>query len=107
MIVRPLKAAKPATTSAIDARSQVTVMRGSSRPARDVTSVLLTSRTSGRAARGAGAASSYAASSSSSGSASAAVTTRADWPASEAQPWKPAASPVNDTRIWSPCCSME
>ena len=33
MMVRPLKAAKPATTSAMLARSQVTVMRGSSRPA--------------------------------------------------------------------------
>jgi hypothetical protein len=32
MMVRPLKAAKPATTSAMLARSQVTVIRGSSAP---------------------------------------------------------------------------
>ena len=66
MMVRPLKAAKPATTSAMLARSQVTVMRGSSaRVSMDAVRMATSGFRAGAAGAGAGWSAESAASASS------------------------------------------
>ena len=84
MMVRPLKAANPATTSAMLARSQVTVMRGSSARLSTAARVSATP-TSGRLAEGAAGASS----------------TSSAWATFEVQAWNLAAGP-KATRMASP-----
>src|SRR5262245_8648564 len=84
MMVRPLKAANPATTSAMLARSQVTVMRGSSARLRADARVSVTP-TSGRLAAGAAAVSS----------------TSSWWATLEVQAWNLAVGP-KATRTASP-----
>jgi hypothetical protein len=89
MMVRPLKAANPATTSAMLARSQVTVMRGSAARFTAIARVNGTP-TSGRRVCAAGAAGTSEAS-----SGSGPVTTVAD-----DQAWKPASEPKVTRTVW-------
>jgi hypothetical protein len=106
MIVRPLKAAKPATTSAMLARSQVTVMRGSALFRIAAIRLIGTAFTSGPACDAycaTGASSSCSASSSASCRA-AAFTTRVPAGPFDDQPAKFAELP-KDTRISPPFCS--
>ncbi len=97
MMVRPLKAAKPATTSAMLARSQVTVMRGSS--ARVSMAALRMPMSGARAAWRAGARTAAGAGAASAESSSVAATSATATSATVAlasaddQAWKPWADP--------------